>query len=39
MGFRRHVGDLGNIEAGPDGIARVNFQDSVIQLLGAHSNL
>jgi Cu-Zn family superoxide dismutase len=33
----RHVGDLGNIEAGNNGVATVNITDSVISLQGAHS--
>jgi Cu-Zn family superoxide dismutase len=31
------VGDLGNIEAGPDGVANVNITDSVISLYGVHN--
>jgi len=33
----RHVGDLGNVEAGADGVAKVNISDKQIQLQGAHS--
>ncbi|XP_014213669.1 superoxide dismutase [Cu-Zn] isoform X2 [Copidosoma floridanum] len=33
----RHVGDLGNVEAGSDGLAKVNIADKQIQLQGAHS--
>ncbi|GJQ69068.1 Sod [Trypoxylus dichotomus] len=33
----RHVGDLGNIEAGDDGIAKVKICDSVISLEGPHN--
>lgn len=33
----RHVGDLGNIEAGADGVAKVHITDSVIQLHGNHN--
>ncbi|KAI4457645.1 superoxide dismutase cu-zn -related [Holotrichia oblita] len=33
----RHVGDLGNIEAGDDGTAKVRICDNVISLEGAHS--
>ncbi|XP_029674355.1 superoxide dismutase [Cu-Zn]-like isoform X2 [Formica exsecta] len=33
----RHVGDLGNVEAGADGVAKVNITDSQIQLSGPHS--
>lgn len=30
----RHVGDLGNIEAGSDGVARISITDKVIALSG-----
>ena len=33
----RHVGDLGNIEAGPDGVAQVNITDSIVDLHGENS--
>uniref|UniRef100_A0A2K5HBS3 Superoxide dismutase [Cu-Zn] n=1 Tax=Colobus angolensis palliatus TaxID=336983 RepID=A0A2K5HBS3_COLAP len=33
----RHVGDLGNVTAGKDGVANVSFEDSVISLSGDHS--
>ncbi|XP_076294278.1 superoxide dismutase 1 [Lasioglossum baleicum] len=33
----RHVGDLGNVEAGADGVAKVNITDKLIQLQGEHS--
>ncbi len=33
----RHVGDLGNIEANQDGVAKVNITDSVIKLSGSNS--
>lgn len=36
---KRHVGDLGNIEANEHGEARFDFTDSVIQLNGPHSIL
>ncbi|XP_066602878.1 superoxide dismutase [Cu-Zn] [Prorops nasuta] len=34
---KRHIGDLGNIEAGADGIAKVSIKDCLIQLEGPHS--
>lgn len=33
----RHVGDLGNVEAGDNGIAKVNITDKVISLSGEHN--
>lgn len=33
----RHVGDLGNVTAGKDGIAHVYIEDPVIALSGDHS--
>jgi len=30
----RHVGDLGNVEAGDDGIAKVNITDKLLSLTG-----
>lgn len=33
----RHVGDLGNIEANEEGVARFDFTDRVIDLGGPHS--
>jgi Cu-Zn family superoxide dismutase len=33
----RHVGDLGNIDAGPTGFAIFNFTDSIISLRGPHN--
>lgn len=32
----RHVGDLGNVEAGPTGEAKIDFMDNVIALEGEH---
>ncbi|GAA5510954.1 superoxide dismutase family protein [Novipirellula caenicola] len=34
---KRHVGDLGNIEANEEGIALIEIDDSVISLSGEHS--
>lgn len=33
----RHVGDLGNIEAGSSGVAKVDITDKLISLTGSHS--
>jgi len=33
----RHVGDLGNVQAGADGVAKINITDKLISLAGAHS--
>lgn len=33
----RHVGDLGNVEAGADGVAKVNISDKLISLSGDHN--
>lgn len=33
----RHMGDLGNVQAGADGVARIDMTDSQIQLCGPHS--
>lgn len=35
----RHVGDLGNVIAGPNGVAKVNITDSQISLSGTYSVL
>ncbi|SIO38686.1 superoxide dismutase, Cu-Zn family [Singulisphaera sp. GP187] len=34
---KRHVGDLGNIEANDKGVAKIDLHDSAITLSGAHS--
>ncbi|KHJ41357.1 copper/zinc superoxide dismutase [Trichuris suis] len=33
----RHVGDMGNVIAGQDGVAKVDIQDPQIKLIGEHS--
>jgi len=33
----RHVGDLGNVHAGADGIAHISITDAIISLSGQHS--
>ncbi|GLH05451.1 hypothetical protein R5R35_001503 [Gryllus longicercus] len=33
----RHVGDLGNVTAGADGVAKVSISDNIISLSGDHS--
>ncbi|XP_027358209.1 superoxide dismutase [Cu-Zn] 2 [Abrus precatorius] len=33
----RHAGDLGNIVAGPDGVAEISIRDRLIPLSGLHS--
>jgi len=33
----RHVGDLGNVTAGEDGVAKIDLTDSLISLVGQHS--
>jgi Cu-Zn family superoxide dismutase len=35
----RHVGDLGNVTADKDGVAKLNFTDKIIKLSGPHSIL
>jgi Cu-Zn family superoxide dismutase len=34
---KRHVGDLGNIKAGEDGVAKVMLKDKMLSLSGPHS--
>jgi len=36
---RRHMGDMGNIEAGADGAANVDYTDARLRLEGAHGIL
>jgi len=36
---QRHAGDLGNIQAGDDGVAKIDKTDAVIALAGPHSVL
>ncbi|KAG5897048.1 hypothetical protein JTB14_025864 [Gonioctena quinquepunctata] len=33
----RHIGDLGNVEAGDNGVAKVNIKDKLISLEGQYS--
>jgi len=33
----RHVGDLGNVRPGSDGVTHVDIQDSIVRLHGPHS--
>ena len=33
----RHHGDMGNITAGDDGVAHVDYEDRLLQLTGPHS--
>jgi Cu-Zn family superoxide dismutase len=33
----RHVGDLGNVEAGANGVAQINMSDKLIHLTGPYS--
>jgi len=35
----RHVGDLGNVTAGDDGVATIDIKDSMLELAGPHSIL
>ncbi|KAH0507316.1 Superoxide dismutase [Cu-Zn] [Microtus ochrogaster] len=35
--WKGHVGDLGNVTAGKDGVANVSIEDRVISLSGDHS--
>ncbi|KAE9455996.1 hypothetical protein C3L33_12116, partial [Rhododendron williamsianum] len=35
----RHAGDLGNIVAGPNGVAEISIEDALIPLTGHHSIL
>lgn len=33
----RHVGDLGNVTAGANGVAKINVRDKIISLQGEHN--
>lgn len=33
----RHVGDLGNVTAGANGVAKINIVDKILTLTGQHS--
>uniref|UniRef100_W0FUJ3 Superoxide dismutase [Cu-Zn] n=1 Tax=Euplotes focardii TaxID=36767 RepID=W0FUJ3_EUPFO len=33
----RHVGDMGNVDAGEDGVAKLDYEDAQIELIGEHS--
>lgn len=33
----RHVGDLGNVEAGDDGVAKFEIKDKLVQIHGSNS--
>ncbi|XP_071193450.1 superoxide dismutase [Cu-Zn]-like [Salvelinus alpinus] len=33
----RHVGDLGNVTAGADSVAKINIQDKILTLTGPYS--
>mgnify|MGYP006299699935 CR=1 FL=1 len=33
----RHVGDMGNVTAGSDGVAKLDYEDPMISLTGEHS--
>ena len=35
--INRHVGDLGNVTAGENGVAEINITDKLISLTGANS--
>ena len=35
----RHVGDLGNVTAGDDGVARYELEDELVTLFGEHTVL
>lgn len=35
--LNRHVGDLGNVTAGGDNVAKLNITDKVITLMGPYS--
>lgn len=33
----RHVGDLGNVKAGSDGVAKFEFSDRLVKLIGENN--
>ena len=35
----RHVGDLGNIEAGEDGVGKYDYEDHMISIIGGEHNV
>lgn len=35
--INRHVGDLGNVTAGEDNVAKINITDEIITLTGPYS--
>lgn len=35
--LNRHVGDLGNVTAGADGVSKINISDQKLTLTGIHS--
>ena len=37
VNLNRHVGDLGNVTAGENNVAKIDITDSIITLAGAYS--